>query len=90
MRRGLWAESVRALSSLATVRVHSLGLLTGNRGGCFGSWIFIWIYSNWQKCSLLKAKVLPVQLLQTGRASPGKLGFTLWILSAKVSTMRLA
>lgn len=37
MRRGLRAES--ALSSLATARAHSIGL-TGNKGGCFGSWVF--------------------------------------------------
>lgn len=30
----------------------------GERDGCFGSWVFVQIYSNWQKCSPLKAKVL--------------------------------
>lgn len=58
------------------------------RAGCFGSWVFIWIYSNWQKCSPLKAKVLPPSVPADWRRAHLDVGFTLWILSAEVSTMR--
>lgn len=35
---------------------HTQECVTSIQG--FGSWVFIQIYSNWQKCSPLKANVL--------------------------------
>lgn len=56
-RGGLRARSELNLHWQPTGVLIITGLLIGNRGGSSESWVFIWIYSNWQNSVLLEAKV---------------------------------
>lgn len=89
MRGGLEAKSAELcfhwqLSGMGVMIIT--GLLTGNRGGCFGSWVFGFTVIGKMQSSGGKSLS---QLLQTGEGPHlGGTGFTLWMLSAKVSTIK--